>query len=114
MAISGVKADTGIRWGRRWTDRPKAAGSRAAAPAAETAAGPVSTGLIVVQEPAAERRRPAGRPLTSAFATQLLAGLMTEPETPSGRRVRVEAAEARYQANVPGGTARGALIRREV
>lgn len=110
MAISGVKADAGIRWGRRWTDRPRAAERRGAAPAAEA---PASTGLTVVQEPAAERRRAAGRPLTSAFATQLLAGLMTEPETRTGRRVRVEAAEARYQANMPGATPRGTLVRRE-
>ncbi|MBN8940595.1 MAG: hypothetical protein J0H01_13940 [Rhizobiales bacterium] len=113
MAISGVKADTGIRWGRRWTDRLRGAERRGAGPAAEAPAGQASAGLTVVQDPSAERRRTAGRPLTSAFATQLLAGLMTEPETLSGRRARVEAAEARYQANGAGGTPRGVLIRRE-
>ncbi|MGL4286175.1 MAG: hypothetical protein ACRCVA_07525 [Phreatobacter sp.] len=114
MAISGVKADTGIRWGRRWTDRPRRAERHGAGAAAETSAGPASAGLTIVSEPSAERRRTTARPLTSAFATQLLASLMTEPETLSGRRVRVEAAEARYQANRPAGTSRGTLVRREV
>ncbi|QCI64619.1 hypothetical protein [Phreatobacter stygius] len=110
MAISGVTADADIRWGRRWTDRPRTGERRAPDP---VAAPPV--GLVVVHEPVMERRPAFGQPLTSAFATQLLAEVMHEPETRFARQARVDEAEARYQAGVSDrpGAARGALLRRE-
>ncbi|MCZ0734736.1 hypothetical protein [Phreatobacter sp. AB_2022a] len=114
MAIRGVGADTTITYGRRWTDRrpvdqrrdERSGGER------EMAAEPTEE-VVVVVRPTIERRI-VNRPLTSVFATHLLAEVMPQPETSVTRRQRVATAEAQYQGRRSGPAGRGRLVSRKV
>ena len=114
MAIRGVGADTTITYGRRWTDRrpvdqrrdERGSGER------EMAAEPTEE-VVVVVRPTVERRI-VNRPLTSVFATHLLAEVMPQAESSVTRRQRVATAEAQYLGRRGGPAGRGRLVSRKV
>ena len=114
MAIRGVGADTTITYGRRWTDRQPVDRRRDERGGSdqEMAAEPTEE-VVVVVRPTVERRI-VNRPLTSVFATHLLAEVMPQAESSVTRRQRVATAEAQYLGRRGGPAGRGRLVSRKV